>query len=403
MYKLAERIQLFNQGRDPQLLQLKYKAMQNDVFAFFRGTCHLFYEDWPTHTSLDSAPSAWICGDLHLENLGSYKADNRHVYFNINDFDESAQAPCTWDLARFVTGLLVSTRMLDIHDAEALPLCTSFLDTYRDVLAKGHARMLQEDEVTGYVKELFFNLKTRQRKDFLDTRTKQMGKGGMRELHWKHFLPITDVAERADATAALDAWRAKQPNSEFFKVLDVAHRIAGIGSLGQRRYVFLVEGDGSPDHNYLLDLKESDPSSLQPYLKLSQPQWSSQAERIISIQRWVQEMPPTLLATVELNGKFYVLRELQPTEDKVELEQLGGKLDRLKEVATMIAKVIAWDQLHSAGHNGSATASELMDFAQVSHWQDVLLKYAQYYATQVEEDYREFRAAFESGFFAQGH
>lgn len=72
----AERIRAFNQGRDPRLVQMKYKAMRKDVFAFFRGTCHLFYEDWPASTPLDQAPTTWICGDLHMENLGSYKGDN---------------------------------------------------------------------------------------------------------------------------------------------------------------------------------------------------------------------------------------------------------------------------------------------------------------------------------------
>ena len=94
MENLVARIKAFNHGRDPQLIQLKYKAMRPDVFAFYRGTCHLFYEDWPANTSLDNAPPVWICGDLHIQNLGSYKADSRLVYFNINDFDESALAPC---------------------------------------------------------------------------------------------------------------------------------------------------------------------------------------------------------------------------------------------------------------------------------------------------------------------
>ncbi|TMD46636.1 MAG: DUF2252 domain-containing protein, partial [Chloroflexi bacterium] len=53
MPNLVARIKAFNQGRDPQLIQLKYKAMRPDVFAFYRGTCHLFYENWPANTSLD--------------------------------------------------------------------------------------------------------------------------------------------------------------------------------------------------------------------------------------------------------------------------------------------------------------------------------------------------------------
>jgi len=50
--RLIERIRRFNQGRDEQLLKLKYQAMRADVFAFFRGSCHLFYEDWSKRTAV---------------------------------------------------------------------------------------------------------------------------------------------------------------------------------------------------------------------------------------------------------------------------------------------------------------------------------------------------------------
>ena len=71
------RIARFNQNREPERLKLKFKRMATEPFSFFRGTCHLFCEDWPTSTPLDNAPLAWICGDLHLENFGTYKGDNR--------------------------------------------------------------------------------------------------------------------------------------------------------------------------------------------------------------------------------------------------------------------------------------------------------------------------------------
>ncbi|GAC1402038.1 MAG: hypothetical protein NVSMB49_17550 [Ktedonobacteraceae bacterium] len=80
-----ERIQHFNQGRNPHLLQLKYQVMSTNSFAFLRGSDHLFYEDWPQESLLNDAPLSWLCGDLHWQNLGSYKGDNRLVYFQMND------------------------------------------------------------------------------------------------------------------------------------------------------------------------------------------------------------------------------------------------------------------------------------------------------------------------------
>src|SRR3954465_4657333 len=105
---VAERIRAFNAGRRPELLERKYKAIRADAFTFLRGTCHLFYEDWPAGSPLNAAPPAWISGDLHLENFGSYKGDNRLVYFDINDFDEAALGGATWDLSRLITSIFLA-------------------------------------------------------------------------------------------------------------------------------------------------------------------------------------------------------------------------------------------------------------------------------------------------------
>ena len=399
MQNLFERLQVFNQSRDPQLLALKYQTMRTDMFAFFRGTCHLFYEDWPANSSLNEAPAVWNCGDFHLQNLGSYKADNRLVYFNINDFDEAALAPCTWDLARLLTCLLISTRLQGLTQENALILCNSVLENYARTLVKAHVRTLEEEEVSGFVRDLRLQVKNRNRKGLLDARTVSSGEKRTLRIDGKHFTPATET-ERAAATAAMEHWAAKEPDPGFFKVLDVAHRIAGVGSLGVKRYVLLIEGKGSPNQNYLLDLKQELPSCLHFSLKLPQPQWANQAERVASIQQWSQVMPPALLDAVELGGTGYVMRELQPREDKVQVDRLDGKLERWAEVVMVIAKVLAWDQLHGGGRHGSATARTLRAFAQTMDWRAVLLQYAQYYAAQVEKDYLTFCSAFDSGRFS---
>src|SRR5215470_15156644 len=127
MSSIAERLQTFNRLRDPQLLQMKYKAMSENPFAFYRGTCHLFYEDWPTSSALNVAPKAWICGDLHWQNFGCYKGDNRLVFFNINDFDEAVLAPCTWDLTRLLVSLRVGAHTLAMKERQANSICARFL------------------------------------------------------------------------------------------------------------------------------------------------------------------------------------------------------------------------------------------------------------------------------------
>ncbi|MBW4472984.1 MAG: DUF2252 domain-containing protein [Stenomitos rutilans HA7619-LM2] len=388
MADLVDRIQQFNRNRRPELLALKYQTMRQNAFAFLRGTCHLFYENFPARSALNEAPPVWICGDLHLENFGTYKGNDRLVYFDINDFDEAALAPCTWDLARFLTSILVAAHSLNIDDTDAQALCQNFLTAYTRVLSKGQVGMVNRDTSTGLVKELIDSLKLRKRKEFLDKRTEKVGKTRRLLLNEK-ARPITKT-QRKQIEILIQTWAAKQKKPKFFRLLDVAYRVAGTGSLGLERYILLVEGNGSPNANYLLDLKYSCTSSLQPYLTLAQPQWSTQADRIVTIQQRVQWSPPALLDTVELDGQAYVLRELQPMDDEVNLSQWNGKLRRLRKVIETMAEVTAWGQLLSGGRQGSAIADDLITFAQTAVWHQPLLEYARTYAIQVDADYQTF-------------
>src|SRR5215475_14529492 len=138
-----QRIIIYNHGRDPERLRLKYAAMKADAFAFLRGTCHLFYEDWPHTSPLNEAPRTWICGDLHLENFGSYKGDNRLTYFDINDFDEATLAPLTWDVTRLVTSLRLAAKLHKISAATGRDLEKAYLSHYRRALLDGKARWIE--------------------------------------------------------------------------------------------------------------------------------------------------------------------------------------------------------------------------------------------------------------------
>jgi uncharacterized protein (DUF2252 family) len=391
---VVAQIQAFNQGRNPELLKLKYQAMATNAFVFLRGTCHLFYQDLPVDAAIDLFPPVWSCGDLHLQNFGSYKGDDRLVYFDLNDFDESALAPCTWDVTRFLTSVLVGAHTLKISDEEAQGLCAYFLESYTAALATGKDRTIHRETAKGLVADLLKRLKLRDRKAFLSDRTDLKGKQRSLKLTPGKTTPVTSE-ERSQVTDLIHHWATTQKNPQFFNVLDVAHRIAGTGSLGLDRYIILVEGDGSPHANYLLDLKAARSSSLSPHLQIPQPNWSSEAERITSIQHRFQESPPALLNPLQLDGRSYVLRELQPTADRVDLTTWNGKIKRLQRVVQTMAEVTAWGQLRSGGRQGSAIADDLIAFAQdAPHWHSIVLEYVQAYATQVEADYAVFYDAF---------
>src|SRR4051794_36804010 len=134
MSNISERLIGFNKNLLPGMVQLKYKAMAQSPFTFYRGTCHIYYEDLAPANAMPPSPLAWICGDLHIENYGSYKGDNRLVYFDINDFDKSILAPATWELSRMLCSILVAFDTLKIGEEEALRMAQLFLKTYSATL-----------------------------------------------------------------------------------------------------------------------------------------------------------------------------------------------------------------------------------------------------------------------------
>jgi uncharacterized protein (DUF2252 family) len=390
MNNIKTRIETFNQGRDPELLKLKYKKLATDPFSFFRGTCHLFYEDLPQDSSLNNAPLTWICGDLHLENFGSYKGDNRLVYFDINDFDESVLAPCIWDVVRFITSIIVGSHAVGINDKEAIHLIEIYLKTYTANLADGKPRTVEKETAKGLVKDLLDSLEHRKRTKFLDKYTKE--KKGKRSLlvDRKRITKSTD-AEQNKVKELIRHWHHNtNQNREFYEILDVEKRIAGNGSLGLERYIVLVEGNGSPDENYLLDFKETQRSSLETYLTVSQPKWETPGARVVAIQNRLQGIAPALLEDINDGQKSYVLKELQPEKDKVNLQAWDGNLGHLEKLIATMAEVTAWDQLRSSGRQGSAIADELIDFAETTSWHKNIIEYARHYAQQVEKDFQEF-------------
>jgi uncharacterized protein (DUF2252 family) len=385
---LVERIKLFHHDRIPALVQRKYEKMATDSFTFFRGTCHLFYEDWPLQTPLNNAPKTWICGDLHIENFGTYKGNNRLVYFDINDFDEAVLAPCTWDITRLVTSVLVGAKSYKVSDSEALALALHLLDTYRHTLTQNKALWIERDVSEGLIRELIDKSKTRKREDLL--KKYAVNKADQFELSdpdksSKHVLPIT-AEERKIVEVLSQQFMDHEHFSEDVTLLDVAFRIAGTGSLGLPRYILLIQVEGK---RRLLDLKQARSSCLMSHLPTPQPSWSTEAQRIVTLQSRLQAIAPALLMPLHHATHSYVLRELQPSEDKVELKDVTFR--EQTEAIQSMAQIVAWNHLRSSGQQGSATIDELVEFAQQSSWTDTVIDYARQYSQQVEADWQEWR------------
>ena len=394
-----ERIRAFNADRNPVLLAGKYAAMRESTFRFFRGTSHLFNNDIPANSFVWKSPQTWNVGDLHIENFGSFKADNRVPYFDLNDFDECILAPNLADLARLTCSLFVAADFLKLNDAEVSHLAKTLTNAYAVTLGHGYIRPLEQETATGIIRHFLQSVEFQKRRQFLEryiTYKKNKARFRKRNLH---IQKANDEA-KIRISNAINTWAETQPNPRLFNILDVAHRVAGTGSLGIERFVILVGHSTKPSQQFLLDLKRALPSTLQTRLASKQPLWASEAERIVEVQKRMQAASPALLHALVLPEGSYVLRELQPIEDKIALIGLVGKPKKLENLVSTMGQLCAWGHLRSSGRQGSAIADELIAFGlNYEDWQQPLLDYARQYAQQVKTDYTTYCQAYDSGFF----
>jgi uncharacterized protein (DUF2252 family) len=398
---IPERIKAFNHSRLPDYTALKYQLMAENPFRFFRGTCHLFYEDLNKGPEIPSSPAGWICGDLHLENFGTYKGDNRLVYFDLNDFDEGLLGPAAWEVVRMMTSIFIGCQSVGIRDTEIEQVAGLFLRVYTNALCKGKARYLETETANGIVRTFMERICERKQKELIRQRTEEGKNARLRlRIDRVRFFPI-DKELRKTLMAHITQWMQCHPLTKGrYTVIDACFRVAGTGSLGGRRYVFLLRNNDEPKRHLLIDMKEALPSSLEPWIGIAQPQWASEAQRVVTIQERMQNISPALLSTTHFQGRSYVLKEMQPTADKIDFLAVR---DRYKDIACVVedmALMTASAQLRSAGRQGAAPPDDLILFGEDTHWQQSLLDYSRSYAGQVKKDYQEFFTAYKSGFFA---
>ncbi len=391
MNDVSNRIIDFNKDRLPQLVALKYEAMQENLFRFFRGTNHIFYEDLKNAGSIPDSPAAWICGDLHLENFGTYKSDNRLIYFDLNDFDEAVLAPVNWELARIVTSIFIAFESLKIEQKKATHMAQLFLKTYAAVLAAGKPSYIEPQTAKGIVCEFLTAVSKRRQKEILAKRT-ILKKNKLEILldDPRHFK--LEKRLKADLFNHIGQWLKNDGNSPYnYKVTDAVFRLAGTSSIGVKRYALLLKSLNKEGEKYILiDMKQSKPSSLLPYIEISQPTWKSESERVVVLQQMMQNRPPALLSTTIFRDEAYVIQEMQPTKDSINFKLIKKEYRNIFQVIDDMAMLTASSQLRSTGRRGSASADELIAFAQNDQWQEAILAYAVNYSYQVKNYYRQF-------------
>lgn len=397
MEAIARRIARFNQTRLPDIAQRKYAAMSVDAFRFFRGSAHLFYEDLHKESLFKKQPSTWLCGDLHIENFGSYKGDNKLVYFDVNDFDEAVLAPFTWDVARMVTSILIGGKVLHISSEGIRKMAGMYLDTYFQYLRNGKSKHVEAETAKGTLKQFLEKVEMRKMKVLLAQRC-ELKKSVLKIDSEKQLLLQDNHKEKL--VAALEKWIGKSNDKRYqYGLKDVAFRIAGTGSLGLKRYVFL--GENIQGKSVLIDMKECAPPSAIKWIRQAQPEWKSEAERVVWVQRMMQDTPPAMLTEYKYGDEWYLLKMLQPTDDKLNYQHLASDVDSLEQLMKDMGMLTASAHLRMTGRKGADTADALMEAAADEGLKKEIVKLATDYSKRTFAYFQQFADAFQAGYFNQ--
>lgn len=387
-----------HRGLDPAMLAMKYAAMRRSPFCYMRGACQLFYSSLPAATTVSGAPPVWLCGDLHVENFGTYKGDNRLTYFDVTDFDQAARGPLTLDLIRFLASIRVGAGEWGVASDGIDSLVQRSLVAYSTELGVGKPSWIERESAKGTVKRLFAQVAGRSRSELLGRYSTKKNKRRRLVLDGQHLLPVASM-ERGGVERMLSNIAETAHDTDYFRVVDVARRAAGIGSLALPRYMVLIEGRGSPDRNVLLDVKLAHPSAIAVLRPQEQAPWRSDAERIVSVQRHSAIVAPALLFSSEWEERSYCVRELQPDDDRVRLHDWEKQPKKIAEAIVLMAAVAAWMHLRGGGWLSSAPTEQLSAFGRESSWREPVLEIARAAADNTLRHYLEFVEAYDDGYF----
>lgn len=367
--------------RAPALVQLKYQAMQESPFAFYRATAFLYYQDVAPIAALQSPIQILQQGDFHLENLGTYYARNTYAY-DLNDFDEAFQGPWVWELARCAVSVQLAAAEAGFSKSERDELVAHLSTRY---LAHLQALTQQPGSLSQPLSAAFVTEKPRKALEkaaqYNPTEwIAEMTVNGRFRPSDK-VQPVSPAIAQEVAAAVANYAAQRRENSGFFRVKDTATRIAGKGSLGLYRYLALVEGPTpAPADDHILEIKEA----ITPSAQVLQRRTSENGTRIVKAFHYFLPSPDPLLGTTHIHRQEAYVRELLPKET-VNLEKLNKKSE-YRDFLDTVALVAA--RAHARSQQGARILQEAQS-PQALHQR--IGTFAQSYAAQVESDFETFR------------
>jgi uncharacterized protein (DUF2252 family) len=398
-----------NATRVQKLVPVRYHRMLASPFAFLRGSAAVMASDLSTLPVSGIAVAA--CGDMHVANFGVYASAERSLVFSINDFDEVYAGPWEWDLKRLAASAAVAANSLGAGRARAEAAARHCVRAYRK-----HIRRYAE---MGYLETWYDRIDDRAVLGSLTPKSRRIAERIMERAKARgHIRTLEKLTERVNGrprfiedvplivretrTArgvpikeALDRLlRAYVDSLSFdrkvvlsrFRIVDVARKVVGVGSVGTACWVIMLHG-ASEDDPLFLQVKEATPSVLAPYVDVRLP-FEHQGHRVVFGQRLTQGSPDIFLGWCQVDGQDFYIRQLADMKGSAAIDDLDALPDycALCGWALALAHAKSGDAAMVAGYCGKSDALD-----------DAIGAFALAYMQQTEQDHAALVKAYRAG------
>lgn len=419
-----------NASRLQDLVPVRIGRMLESPFAYYRGTAGTMAADLSSTPS--SGQTVLCCGDAHISNFGFFASPERTLLFDLNDFDEGGFAPWEWDVKRLVTSVYIAALDNGETPDAARAAAVATTRAYRKSLRRLHALPAMDRYYftvdTGNVSELLTRhvkgsdlgkrraaaaarqVAKAERKAAARNSQQALAKFTVADEGGQHRIvdqpPLTRHVEHVDGGRVESLFREYTSTLREdvayllrqFRIVDYVLRVVGVGSVGTRCYIVLLEDrEGNP---LFLQVKEAQATVLSTYGKVPQfgDNWpSGNGGRVVGSQRVLQAQSDAFLGwTKDVDQRDaehrvdYYWRQFRDMKLSIDLATLD--IDALTGTAKICAGLLA--RAHSQSSGAAQVAEEIGRSAELDQ---VMAEFARGYADICFADFEALEQAVAEG------
>jgi uncharacterized protein (DUF2252 family) len=390
--------------RLPFLVPVRYARMLASPFAFLRGSAAIMAADLaPTPVT---GLTVQACGDAHLANFGVFASAERNLVFGINDFDETLPGAWEWDVKRLAASAVTAGRFVGADRIACEEAARAVVESYRKHMRE-YARMSHLDVWYSMIdeKDVLAALSREARDDAERVMAKARRRNHaqvlekmaqlvddahhivedkpliVRETHTADGHPVEKAVDHT-LHAYLDSLEEdRKVLFARYRVVDVARKVVGVGSVGTRCWVLLLSGNDDDKDPLFLQYKEAQRSVLAPYSKAAP--WDCEGRRVVVGQRLIQGAPDIFLGWgVGIDGTHFYMRQLRDMKGSWEFHPEETPVKRLGEYCSLCGWALAL--AHAKSGDAALIAGYLGKNDSMS---EAIAGFAAAYADQTERDY----------------